>query len=104
MGHSGRLEELQSALPENKLDVLLITHLPNIRYLCGFTGSAAALLVSDRGATLFTDGRYIAQARAEVSGAWIVIVHKAPYLTAAESLATLRTSRAGRQVLGIEGE
>ena len=106
MGHSGRLEELQSALPENKLDVLLVTHLPNVRYLCGFTGSAGALLVSDRGATFFTDGRYIAQARAEVSGARIMIARKALYLAAAESLATLRLRRsgAGKQVLGIEGE
>jgi Xaa-Pro aminopeptidase len=104
MDHSGRLRRLQAALPENKLDLLLVTHLPNVRYLCGFTGSAGALLVSDRGATFFTDGRYIAQARAEVSGARIVIARKAPLIAAAESLAGSRTRGVGKQVLGFEGE
>jgi Xaa-Pro aminopeptidase len=102
MDHSGRLQRLQAALAASKLDLLLITHLPNVRYLCGFTGSAGALLVRDGGATFFTDGRYIAQARAEVSGARIVIARKAPYLAAAESLAGSRAS--GKQVLGVEGE
>ena len=104
MDHSGRLRWLQAALPENKLDLLLVTHLPNVRYLCGFTGSAGALLVSDRGATFFTDGRYIAQARAEVSSARIVIARKAPFLAAAESLTGPRSGRMGKQVLGVEGE
>ena len=104
MDHSGRLRWLQAALPENKLDLLLVTHLPNIRYLCGFTGSAGALLVSDRGATLFTDGRYIAQAGAEVSSARIVITRKAPFLAAAESLTASRRGWMGKQVLGVEGD
>jgi Xaa-Pro aminopeptidase len=104
MDHSGRLRRLQAALPENKLDYLLVTHLPNVRYLCGFTGSAGALLVGERGATLFTDGRYIMQARAEVSGARIAIARKAPCLAAAESLAGSRTSGVGKQVAGFEGE
>ena len=104
MDHSGRLRWLQAALPDNKLDLLLVTHLPNVRYLCGFAGSAGALLVGNPGATFFTDGRYIAQARAEVSGARIVIGLKAPFLAAAESLAGSSARRAGKQVLGIEGE
>jgi len=62
------------------------------------------LLVSERGATLFSDGRYLAQARAEVCGAGIAIARKAPFLAAAESLTGPRTGRAGKQVLGVEGE
>jgi Xaa-Pro aminopeptidase len=104
MDHSGRLRRLQAALPENKLDLLLVTHLPNVRYLCGFTGSAGALLVSERGASFFTDGRYIAQAREEVSGARIVIARKGPFLAAAESLSGSRRVGVGKQVLGFEGE
>ena len=50
-------------------DALLVTHLPNIAYLCGFTGSAGVLLVEASRATLFTDSRYTFQAREEVSGA-----------------------------------
>src|SRR6202047_519791 len=101
MHPAGRLSRLRSALGENDLDSLLVTHLPNIHYLCGFTGSAAVLLVADRGAILFTDGRYRTQAKEEVNGARIVIAHKSPLVAAAEWLAAARrTSTPG----GIEPE
>ena len=103
MNYVVRLERLRAALPENKLDFLLITHLPNVRYLSGFTGSAAALLVGGLGATLFTDGRYIAQAKAEVMNARIAISRKAPPIAAAEQLAGQRRRSTGR-FLGIEPE
>jgi Xaa-Pro aminopeptidase len=55
------------------LDALLVSHLPNVRYLCGFSGSAGALLVKRRHALLFTDGRYRIQAAEEMAGAKAVI-------------------------------
>jgi len=59
------------------------------------------LLIGESGATFFTDGRYVAQAREEISGARIVLARKAPALAAAESIAASRRGRrAGR--LGIE--
>jgi len=67
------LQHLQEELEKHKLEAILLGHLPNIRYLCGFSGSAALLLVSGRGVEFFTDGRYTVQARAEVSGARIHI-------------------------------
>src|ERR1700686_3861518 len=103
MDHAGRLSRLRSALGENDLDSLLVTHLPNIHYLCGFTGSAAALLVANRGAVLFTDGRYSAQAKEEVAGARIVIASKSPLVTAAGWLATNKERRSSTLV-GIEPE
>ena len=54
-------------------DAVLVSHLPNIRYLCGFSGSAGLLLVNSSTATLFTDSRYTFQAREEVSGARVQI-------------------------------
>ena len=51
------------------LDGLLVTHLPNIRYLTGFTGSAALLLVGKDGSILVSDFRYSAQAPVEVGSA-----------------------------------
>jgi Xaa-Pro aminopeptidase len=54
-------------------DAFLASHLPNIHYLCGFTGSAGLLLVESSGSTLFTDSRYKFQAAEEVSGARVVI-------------------------------
>jgi Xaa-Pro aminopeptidase len=106
MDHGGRLGRLQAALADSKTDVLLVTHLSNIRYLTGFTGSAATLLVDERGAALFTDGRYIAQAREEVENARIVIASKAPAVAAAEWLAKTSkgASRVPSRTLGIEPE
>ncbi|HEY3927042.1 MAG TPA: Xaa-Pro peptidase family protein [Candidatus Koribacter sp.] len=68
-----RLAELALSLTTQKLDALLITHLPNIRYLVGFTGSNGLLLVQGSRATFFTDGRYTEQAREEVAGAKVII-------------------------------
>lgn len=46
---------------------MLVTSLTNVRYLTGFTGSNAALLVAADGSDLFgTDGRYLIQAEQEV--------------------------------------
>ena len=57
---------------------LLVTHLPDVRYLSGFTGSSAALAVTRRAARLFTDGRYRTQAAEEVKTAKVEIVTGAP--------------------------
>src|SRR6478736_7369084 len=68
-----RLGLVQSQLEQHRLDALLITHLPNIRYLCGFSGSAGVLAVTQSDVIFFTDGRYTEQARAEVRAAKITI-------------------------------
>jgi len=103
MDHAGRLRRLEKALSEHELDFLLVTHLPNIRYLSGFTGSSGALLVGERGAVLFTDGRYRTQAKQEVKNARIVVASKAPPVAAADWLVSQR-SRGARRFLGIEPE
>ncbi len=46
-------------------DAALVTRLVNVRYLTGFTGSNAALLLTAQGAVLATDGRYVMQSEAE---------------------------------------
>lgn len=55
------------------LDGLLVTHPPDIRYLCGFSGSSGMLLLSRDGAYLITDFRYREQSCLEVVGAKAVI-------------------------------
>jgi len=57
------------ALEADGLDGLLVTHLPNIRYLTGFTGSAAVLLVREDSTILISDFRYASQAPEEVGTA-----------------------------------
>jgi Xaa-Pro aminopeptidase len=102
MDHAARLQRLQSELGESDLHALLVTHLPNVRYLCGFTGSAAALLVGARETVLFTDGRYRTQAKEEVKGARVLVARKSPPVAAAEWLTARQ--KAGQQRVGIEPE
>jgi Xaa-Pro aminopeptidase len=47
---------------------LLVTHMPNVFYLSGFSGSAGALLVEEGRSTLFVDGRYSVQAARQAQG------------------------------------
>ncbi|MGA7638587.1 MAG: aminopeptidase P family N-terminal domain-containing protein, partial [Candidatus Acidiferrales bacterium] len=68
-----RIHRLRLCLSQHRADALLVTHLPNIRYLCGFSGSSAILLVESSRATLFTDSRYTLQAREEVHDAAVSI-------------------------------
>lgn len=51
------------------LEALVVQSLPNIRYLTGFTGSSALLLVRAGDAVLITDFRYAAQAPREAGSA-----------------------------------
>jgi Xaa-Pro aminopeptidase len=69
-----RQAALKATVKAEGLDGLLVTHLPNIRYLTGFTGSAALLLVRDNATILISDFRYAAQAPAEVGAAAVVEV------------------------------
>jgi Xaa-Pro aminopeptidase len=71
-----RQAALRVALDEAGLDALLVTHLPNVRYLTGFSGSAALLLVRPDATTLITDFRYAAQAQEEAGGAASVEVDR----------------------------
>ena len=60
-------------MKQQGIEGLLITHLPDVRYLCGFTGSNAFLTITPGRAAMFTDGRYTSQAKQETSGARVVI-------------------------------
>lgn len=61
--------------PETRdLDAFLVNAPVNIRYLCGFSGSTALLLLTGERALFFTDGRYSEQSAAEVRGAEVGIV------------------------------
>ena len=99
MDYRGRQQRIRRTLGLHYLDALLVTHLPNVRYLCGFTGSAGLLLVADSTWTFFTDGRYREQARTEVQGASI-IVPKGPVLDAA----VRAVGDSGVRTFGFESE
>jgi Xaa-Pro aminopeptidase len=63
-------------MKQRGIDSLLVTHLPDVRYLCGFTGSNAYLAITAKRAAMFTDGRYTTQARQETNAAQVVIAAK----------------------------
>lgn len=70
---TARKRRVAAAVKRAGADALLVTNLADIRYLCGFTGSNAALVLRGGRATMFTDGRYTTQAGKEVDGAEVVI-------------------------------
>ena len=85
-----RIHRLRLSFSALNADALLVTHLPNIRYLCGFSGSAGILLVEHSRATLFTDSRYTLQARQEVHDAGTVIAPHGLIRAVAEALKARR--------------
>src|SRR5579864_9321953 len=84
MNYVARQKRLANQLSILGLDGLLVTHLPNVRYLCGFSGSSGVLAVlaattgsaASPKAVFCSDGRYTEQANEEVAGAKIVISRK----------------------------
>ncbi|MBI2469847.1 MAG: aminopeptidase P family protein [Planctomycetes bacterium] len=68
------LDKLKGKLKEDKVDAFLITNEINIRYVTGFTGSESILLITQKDDYLFTDFRYIEQAKHDVP--WIQIVER----------------------------
>jgi Xaa-Pro aminopeptidase len=100
MNYRLRQQNLRDHLATTQFDALLVSHLPNIRYLCGFTGSSGLLLVEESGSVFFTDVRYDTQAHAEVKGAKVVIARQAVLNAAADRIAALR----GKQVIAIEAD
>ena len=103
MDFHARQAKLREHLATTRFDGLLVSHLPNIRYLCGFTGSAGLLLVEPGGSVFFTDVRYDTQAHAEVKWARVVIARKSVLQAVGEHLGQRRKRRKG-WVIGIEAE
>jgi Xaa-Pro aminopeptidase len=87
MDHARRIGLLRRRITKAGLSGLLVTHLPDVRYLSGFTGSSAALAVTRRSARLFTDGRYRAQASEQVKGSQVEIVTGLPAVPGVQWLA-----------------
>jgi Xaa-Pro aminopeptidase len=105
MNFLARQKTLREQLASSGLDALLVSHLPNIRYLCGFTGSAGLLLVEEAGSAFFTDVRYDRQGHEEVKGAKVVVARKALLNALGERVGARRKkSRSKGWTIGIEAE
>lgn len=91
-----RQAALRLAIGGEGLDALLVTHLPNIRYLTGFSGSAAVLLVREDTSVLISDFRYASQAPAEVgTAATVEIDQRSVWERLGRVLATRPAGRIG---------
>ena len=91
-----RLARLQAKLRAQRASGLLVSHLPNVFYLSGFTGESAMLLVERRRAVLYTDPRFAVQARQECSGRGIQVEIVRGPLSAAAGAQVRRARISGR--------
>ncbi len=103
MDFLARQQKLREHLATTRSDDFLISHLPNVRYLCGFTGSAGLLLLEEAGSVFFTDVRYDTQAHEEVKGAKVVVARKSILQAVGEFLGR-RRKRSRGCVIGLEAE
>lgn len=94
-----RQKSLRELLVRHKVDALVVSHMPNVRYLSGFTGSAGVVLAASGQFVLFTDGRYAEQAAAQVDGVRLSIVKSGALAAAAEA-----SVKAGYKRIAIESD
>ena len=99
MSLSGRRKQAAVAAKSAGVEALLVTHLPDVRWLSGFTGSnGSVVLLFGKGglkASLFTDGRYTSQAKAEAVGMRVVIAPKSAVMAACEWMSAAGVKRCG---------
>jgi Xaa-Pro aminopeptidase len=65
---SKRVERLRGLMRREKLDAFVVVNLPNVRYLCGYTGSNGLMLATHHDCWFYTDFRYQEQIKTEVKG------------------------------------
>ncbi len=101
MDVAGRLGRLRGTFDDAGVDALVVSNLVNVRYLTGFTGSSAMLLVEGDSATFVSDGRYATQSRQELDDAGVdaevVISTEAPD-------AAIASAAQGIAHLGLEAD
>jgi Xaa-Pro aminopeptidase len=89
-----RQKRVQQQLAEQALDGLIVTHLPNIRYLTGFTGSAAIAVAATDETLFISDKRYTLQASQQVK-ARIIASDVSHDRTAADAIKEKKLKRLG---------
>ena len=100
MNYELRLKTLRRTLPKLKTDALVISHLTNVRYLCGYTGTAGMLVVTGSDAWFITDFRYQAQAAQQIGPYYDIIIADRGLWPEAASL----LKKAGTKTIAFEAE
>lgn len=83
-----RVSLVRALLQEHHLDALLLTNPENLRYFCGFTGTAGALILTAQETIFLTDSRYSMQAEHEV-----VADHRCEYAIQIEGIVAALNDR-----------
>ena len=71
-----RLQEVRRYLTASRLDALLVSHLPHVRYLTGFSGSNGLCIITHQRQFFLTDRRYRDQSKAEIDGFQIFVTQR----------------------------
>lgn len=95
--YAARRSRFREQSEREGLDGILVTHLPDIRYLCGFSGSSGMALLLRRRGYFLTDFRYREQSAQEVKGLKTVV-----YDTGPEGCLLRILDRYGRLKLGFD--
>ena len=100
---AARIPRLRERLEEAGCDALLVTRMVNVRYLTGFTGSAALVLVLPDEVVFVTDGRYRDQSAEELAAASVdARIHVG--MTMSQQREQLQQAARGITRLGLEAE
>ena len=94
-----RITALRDALTAAHVDALVLTSLPNVRYLTGFSGTSALVLVTQRDLHFITDFRYDTQVNEEVGDLATIRIEAQSLWT---GLWTLCAGLSGIDIMGFE--
>jgi Xaa-Pro aminopeptidase len=61
-----RIALIADSLESKGIDGILISHITNVRYISGFSGSSGCLLITKKNRIFCTDCRYEEQAKQEI--------------------------------------
>src|SRR5438874_722285 len=97
-----RLDRVRAHVHAASLDALVVTHLPNVRYLTGFTGTAGALVLLPDRCLLMVDFRYATAAQDLIASlpTGAIVIETVPQTYDAAIVDVLRRESSRR--IGIE--
>lgn len=81
-----RVQRLLSVIQANQFDGILLSNFDSLRYISGYTGHAANIIISEQGSFIITDYRYAEQAAAQCPAYFEVIVRDRDSTTLGQSI------------------
>jgi Xaa-Pro aminopeptidase len=79
-----RIALVREQMRHEGLDALIVSSLPNVRYLTGFSGTNGLCVIRKKSTFFLTDGRYVRQSKAEVRASSLVIAKNGLFEEAAQ--------------------